>query len=279
MSDSSSPDQYLTLLHMCMLMSLQESRTGRNKNKTAVYSKGKLSATATSKKWNRLKIRCVQKYNLEAQFGLRAISLFPSSHDPNSSVDGSTASSGLLSPESASSPPLLSPTMGPLHVDNHNSHHKQQKSKLSSPESLTEDETRSKTQTPKRPSKGRNATNSEGDFEFSGVEKQSRLFRECMKGKSNAADGDKPKASNHILERISAEKEKYAVSPQRKKLLKKELPKAEVMRDFVESYKEKKGSMDLTRACRRMASHGMHMSVLLCKISVKCHMHVYIDPC
>ncbi len=75
--------------------------------------------------------------------------------------------------------------------------------------------------------------------------------------------GNDPLKTNQILERISADKDKYRGSTscsnfpyQKKKLLKRDLPKAEVMRDFVDSYKEKKGSVEMAGACRKMSSHG-----------------------
>ncbi len=201
MSDSSSPDQEMTLLHMAMLMSVNESRMGRNKNKLVVYPKDKLSASAVAKKWNRVKIRCVQKYNQDAQFGLRALSIFTDSRDPSST--------GMpLDIRTASSPGLLSP------------------SQAQASNSLT---------TPKQ-------------------EKQSRLFHDCMKGK--VKDSDDKVSSNCILERIAAEREKYSPSYQRKKLLKRELPKAEVIKDFIDSYKKRELSAELTGASRKLSSHG-----------------------
>lgn len=264
-SDSTSSDstQDMTLLHMSMLMSFQESRAGRNKNKTAIYSKDKLSASATSKKWNRVKIRCVQKYNQEAQFGLRSISLFTDSHDLSLSVAGKLDRGALLSPLSSSARHSSSPATPKL-----SDHHQRQRlfkcpslpsSEFQSSTTPKASEARpSKSQTPKRLYKDKSGDSVE-DFEFSGVEKQSRLFHECMKGKVNDTEGSKLKGSNQILERIATEKDKYQAAPlyQRKKLLKRELPKAEVMKDFVESYKEKKSSLELSGAARRMSSHGM----------------------
>ena len=111
------------------------------------------------------------------------------------------------------------------------------------------------------------------DFEFSGVEKQSRLFRNCMKGKpSTNDDHSSDKEANPILERIMKEREKYRQqSPSsdaatglytRKKLLKKDLPKADVSVDFMAGYREnKKKASELSSAWSRMASHGEYIIV------------------
>ena len=259
MSDSSKPEEEITLLPMVMLMSANESRMGRNKNKMARYSKEKLSASAVAKKWNRVKVRCVQKYILDVQFGLRMLSIFTESRDPSSSNSQFAGSGSLLSPPQGRS----------THKQETNYHHiihkypslptlEYQASQSVVNGGTTPQSSRKGVQMPRR-LKAKSDTK-EGlieDFEFSGVERQSRLFHNCMKGQVNESDDS---ASNRILERISAEKEKYrdSSSPlyQRKKLLKRELPKAEVMRDFVESYKERKYSADLNVASRKLSSHG-----------------------
>jgi len=76
------------------------------------------------------------------------------------------------------------------------------------------------------------------DFEFAGIEKQSRLFKNCVRGKESKTD------SNSILSKIRAEKEKYSEglfsSPtyQTTKRLKKEIPKVDTMKDYVDSFKK-----------------------------------------
>ena len=126
--------------------------------------------------------------------------------------------------------------------------------------------------TSKRPLREKNSQEheleKEEDFEFSGLEKQSRLFRNCLKGKpSTNNDRLSEKEPNPILERIITEREKYSESSttgsyQRRKLLKRELPKAGVSVDFTAGYKEssskakKKAGSELSGAWRRMACHG-----------------------
>ena len=268
--DPSCPDQEVTLLPVSTLMSVQESRTGRNKNKTALYTKDKLSGSATSKKWNQIKIRCIQKYNLDAQFGLRSISFFTDSRDPASGVTDRTLASSLASRPSVMTPSASTPKQETPPSDQQR--HKYPSLPSSAPVVTSnlsrigpslKDKAKLKPQTPNRP-KSQHVVRSEGeeDYEFSGIEKQSRLFHGCV-GQKSDEKSDVVKGSNQILEKISAEKEKYrkALEPQyqRKKLLKKDLPKAEAltMRDFVESYKESKSSAELAGACRKLSSHGI----------------------
>lgn len=264
-SDSSYPDQCVTLLPVSMLMTSVESRSGRNKNKVAIYCKDKFSATATRRKWNRVSIRCVQKYNRESQFGLRAVSFFAESHDPDSIVTGRAITSPMPHRPVMTTPPssvLVSKPKQELSQSKHPRH--------SSSLSLTPKSSRSDGATPKQegrlkwtPSRLNGAKNEDSvkDYEFSGVERQSRLFNSCMQQKPDDSDG-MIKGSNQILDRISAEKEKYrdVLSPlcSQKKLLKRELPKAEVMKDFVKSYKDRKVTTELAGACRKMSSHGRY---------------------
>ena len=242
-SNSESPDQHITILHMSMLMTPNESRTGRNKNKIAFYCEDKLSASAILKKWNRVKIICVQKYNQEAQFGLRSVSFFGNSHDHNAIPAIDTPS-----------PSHFITSSTPLSVSRKRIHpwHKYPSSEHK------EDLETTIIRTPKRPLKNKKQTNpSLEDFEFSGVENQSRLFHDCLRGKPKEPKG------NQILERITADREKYQKSNEtlescvyRKKLLKRDLHKAEA-KDFMESYKERKGNTEMTTACHIMSSHGI----------------------
>ena len=279
-SSSSSPAQEVTLLHTSMLMSFQESRSGRNRNKTAIYGRDKLSASAASSKWNRVKIRCVQKYNTDTQFGLRSVAVYPDSHDPSlpRQPSGGVATSPLLSPPSSSSArhsSLSTPKQGATPGERNTCHFKYpslptlespSSSRVSpkDPASKSQTPASSKSQTPKRRSKDLHARdeNPDDDFEFSGIENQSRLFHDCIRGKlDDSTEGEKSRGQNRILEKIVAEKDKYqevVASPayKRRKLLRKELPKTDVMRDFVESYKDTKKSVELTGAARRLSSHG-----------------------
>lgn len=287
MSDSATPDSHVTLLHMCMLMSLQEARMGRNKTKVVFYGKEKLSSSATSRKWNRVKIHCVQKYNHEDQFGLRSFSLFSDGHV----LGDQELSSALLSPTQRITSPssLSSPSSTPPELSGSRRkedgwsdlqhHHKLPPSSDSlivsarvggaNARGMREHVT-SNSSTPKKRSlrtqnKKSDLPSNQEEFEFSGLERQSRLFRDCMRGKPEDSESTSSCGSrkpNKILSKISADKEKYRESSgtlyPRKKLLKKDLPKAELMRDFVDSYKEKevKKSSEMAGAFRIMSSHG-----------------------
>lgn len=248
-------------------MSSQESRSGRNKNKTAVYGREKLSAAATARKWNRVKIRCIQKYNREAQFGLRTISFFTETRDPG--TDRAMISPLLRQPVMTTPPAVTTPKQEPSQSNQHRHRYPSLPSIPVNPQSsgATPSEDRPKlTPSRHRDKQGAKLEEFVEDYEFSGVERQSRLFRSCMRGKSDQPE-DTVVGSNQILDRVSAEKEKYrdVLSPSypRKRLLKRELPKAETMRDFLESYKERKTSVEMSGAWRKMASHGMCGDVLL----------------
>lgn len=301
MSDTNGgPDQTdVTLLHMSMLMTYQESRTGRNRNKMAVYGRDKLAASATCRKWNRVKIRCVQKHDLKTQFGLRSIAFFADSHT-NPELEATLERGRITSPR------LCRPSMAltanksetPRHEQTQGTSKQQQQQQQQKLPSLPSSSSlsphvsrnegaapgngglaqdggvapksdRAKGQTARRqPSSTKSETtgaDTDTDFEFSGVEKQSRLFRDCLRKPEGSEDkaATPPTGSNPILERISADREKYEerlLSPlyPRKRLLRRELSRAEGKRDFAESYRDSKDttSRELTGACRRMSSHG-----------------------
>ena len=275
MGNSESPDDYITLLPSSMLMTIPDSKAGRSKTKTKTFtSKDKLSGAAVGKKWNRLKIRCVQKHSKE-QFGLQYITF---SNDMGGYRGSPLVSGGLeitlpshhhlLTPPQLTTPqrtsiatPKSEPTINRPRLPS------LQKS-LTPAKTIIRSEAPLKT--PKRPLQEKNGQEhelEEEDFEFSGLEKQSRLFRNCLKGKpSTNSDHSSEKEPNPILERIITEREKYSESSstglyQRRKLLKRELPKAAVSVDFTAGYKEsseakKKAGGELSGAWRRMACHG-----------------------
>ena len=107
----------------------------------------------------------------------------------------------------------------------------------------------------------------EEEFEFSGVERQSRLFRNALKGESS-------QKSNPILEKIVSEREKYRKQSEalsdipsynRKKLLLKELPKVEGGIDFAASYEKGTNSnKDVAAAFSRISAHGEWLSHIHC---------------
>ena len=252
---------FIALLPSSMLMSVSDSRAKRNRTKTVSYGKDKLSLTALSKKWNRIKIICQQPYNRTEQFGLQYVAIYseaniPQSPSPHLLTPPQTPKL-LLSPLAAPSPSTPShnssgslgklPTLTRLNYG---------KGNLRSPSTPS---TKSG-ETPKRPSKGKeNAAVKEEEFEFSGVERQSRLFQNALKGNSS-------QKSNPILEKIVSEREKYKKQSgaladiptyNRKKLLLKELPKVEGNIDFAASYEKGTGSnKDVAAAFSRISAHG-----------------------
>lgn len=287
MSDSESPESYVTLLHMCMLMSLQEARMGRNKTKVVSYGREKLSTSATTRKWNLVKIHCVQKYNHEDQFGLRSFSLFSDGHSlgeqgPIPALP-SPSQRVMSSPSSSSSTPQQLPESkqkeGQIDPQHHHKLPSSSDSLLVSAKvgaanarGMREHVSSDSSTPPKRLLRTRNKESDHPsdheDFEFSGLERQSRLFRNCMQGtpedtestSSSGTSSSGQRRPNNILSKVTANKEKYRESGglyPRKKLLKKELPKADLMRDFVDSYKEEKKSSEMAGAFRIMAAHGM----------------------
>ena len=291
-----------------MLMTIPDSKAGRSRTKTKTFtSKDKLSSAAVGKKWNRVKIKCVQKHSQD-QFGLQYITFsndVGGYRDPPSSVSGTRGTSSVATPSSSHhhllTPPQLiaprrttmaTPKSEPIAINRPRLPSLQ---KSSTPATATRSEAPLKT--PKRPLRERNSQEreleEEVDFEFSGVEKQSRLFRNCLKGKpSTTSDHVSDKEPNPILERIISEREKYSDSSstglyQRRKLLKKELPKAAVTVDFTAGYKEsssevkKKAAagMELSSAWRRMASHGKRNSLTQVYTCMQCFIYCLLIHC
>ena len=258
-----------------MLMTIPDSKAGRSRTKVKVFtSKDKLSGAAVGKKWNRVKIKCLQRHNSD-QFGLQFIT-FSSDVGHHDSAGGSVT--GVGTPSRGHSHLLTPPQLiSKGHtLTTPKSEPQMFRSKLpvllktSTPAAVVRS-----TKTPKRPLKERNSQEREtgDDFEFSGVEKQSRLFRNCMKGKSSTTgDHTSDREPNPILDRIMTEREKYTSSPpgalyQRKKLLKRDLPKAAAAKvDFAASYRDsggggKKKGGELSCAWSKMSSHGEQVNV------------------
>ena len=234
-----------------MMMSPADSKAGRSKTKNKTFPKERLSATAVSKKWNIVKIKCVQMYNPEAQFGLQYIAIYTESHDPRTPS----------APVSSSTNHLLTPPHTPITPHTKHSYH--QSPSLSTPKLTPKTEKTSKRTS--KLNKGR-ISDKNDDFEFSGLEKQSRLFRNCVRGKSS-----KEQQTNPILERVQNKFQKESTTSlsedgpfyERKKLLKTELPKAESAVDFMSGYNSKKQDFNVTTAFGRMASHGMCVCVCM----------------
>ena len=98
--------------------------------------------------------------------------------------------------------------------------------------------------------------------EFTGVELQSRLLHNALRG---IPHNDRvEKETNPILLRIMAEREKYRAphpaprrqTPEKIKLLDKQLPTSDLKTDFALSYQKTNDSSALKSAMARMAAHG-----------------------
>lgn len=249
------PDSdWLTLLPSCMLMTVQDSRAGRNKTTTLSCTRDRFSATAANQKWSYIKIVCRQPYNAVAQFGLQYVSFYSEYSGPRSPVTTHFT-------PSPSHPHRPTP-----HHSTHMSGgtpHRTTKHKLPSLPSVTpckQGDPNSKpphlksSKGPKRPL--REANTKEGG-KFSGVEKQSRLLKNALKGPK----GSSP--SNPILERITSEREKLKQEKnfeslyEKKQLLLKALPKALGKTDFTAGYgKSPKTSSEISAAFRKISCHG-----------------------
>ena len=269
-SASSDSEEYITLLPQSTLMTVPDSRRGKNKTRSVTYGREKLSSAAATKKWNRVKIKCRQPYNLSDQFGLQLVTFFSDTSDSSShTLLTSPHTPRLLSPTTPSTPKLESHSFDTT-PESENLYTRQKKRLPTHPTfkspmaSSTKGDQIAKTLTPKRPLKNRSNDDHE-DFEFSGIEKQSRLFQNALRGNSSNNCSER---TNPILEKIVSEREKYKSSKysgesamcdtyQRRKLLKKELPKAETSTDFAASYdKSKSKHAEVAVAMNKFYANG-----------------------
>jgi len=252
----------MTLLPQSTLMTVPDSRRGRNKTRSMTYRRDKLSSAAMTKKWNRVKLRCRQPFNLTDQFGLQFVAISSDIADSSSVVLTPPHTPRLLSPSTPSTPTLSTSTSTTPESENMIARHGKRFPTLpniKSPAVSSDKNDQVKVSTPKRPLR----ENSNIDFEFSGVEKQSRLFRNALRGTPSDTCSEKV---NPILEKIMSEREKYRKSSselamcdtyERKKLLKKDLPKAETNVDFAASYdKSKSKHKDVAIAMSKVYAHG-----------------------
>ena len=243
-SASSDSEEYITLLPQSTLMTVPDSRRGKNKTRSVTYGREKLSNAATTKKWNRVKIKCRQPYNLSDQFGLQFVAFFSDLSDSSShTLLTSPHTPRLLSPPTPSTPSHPSSTDDTPESEKLNARQRKRLPTWPTFKSPMASSTKGdQVLTPKRPLKNHGNDDNE-DFEFSGIEKQSRLFQNALRGNPSS------EKANPILEKIMSEREKYKSSRhsgesatcdtyQRRKLLKKELPKAEASTDFAASYDE-----------------------------------------
>ncbi|CAI8023469.1 DNA repair protein XRCC1, partial [Geodia barretti] len=101
-ASESSTTEWLTLLPSCMLMTVPDSRAGRNKTSSIVCSRDRFSATTAGLKWSFLKIICRQPYNLTSQFGLQHVTFY--SDTPSTPLTPSPSPSLLSHPDPSHSP-------------------------------------------------------------------------------------------------------------------------------------------------------------------------------
>lgn len=231
-------------------MSIPDSRAGRSKANTVRYGKERLSLTAMSRKWNIVKVICCQKYNSTEQFGLQRISFFNDVCTPKTPNSNSSVNQILTSPPSSNNTPHRVPVL----PGSRNSSLRRVRSSSENAQTATKI-------TPKQPPRkhGLNEVSGlgEDDNEFLGVELQSRLYKNCMRGKSSTATlSDSNNEPNQFLNRIATPPS--VCSYQRTKLLKKELPKAKGLLDFTQTYKceETKSSPSIGGAFNRLAACG-----------------------
>lgn len=265
-SSELAPEDYITLLPQSSLRSVTESKMGRNRTKLASYRAEKLSTAAANQKWNRVRLVCRQPFHLTEQFGLQFVALHSQTFDR-----GSPASQLLTPPQTPTSllspPPLKGNSNGdmarPLAKLPHLPSNGLTKSTPTSSAKLSSQQQK----TPRRPLRDRANSNEEEEFEFTGVERQSRLFQNALRGKTS---GSKPEESNPILQKVISERKKYAQAGmprqesasleshyQRRKLLVKTLPKATGHSDFAASYEKGASSaMDVVGAFNRIAQFG-----------------------
>lgn len=276
----------VTLLPQSAMMSAKDSKAGRNKSRTARFTKERLSATAAVQKWNRVRVVCRQPFNLTDQFGLSHIVIFSQAvasnelsiqSAPNTpSISSRSLAFGSPSSPASTSSAVLSPST-PNHSapiltphDLNNSAHSSQSLKVHSksephgqnPVTPKRPVARSQTSSPSTVKTSRRAVRDGSPLsEFTGVEAQSRLLHNALRG---IPHNDLEKETNPILLRIMAEREKYRTpppvprprTPERRKVLDKELPKSQLKTDFALSYQTTSDSAELRRALARMAAHG-----------------------
>lgn len=267
--------EFVTLLPQSALMSVSDCKAGRNKSKTVRYTKQRLSATAVTQKWNRVKVVCRQPFNLTEQFGLAYIGIFSQPVATSEPSESPSSDSSVVSPKSTAlglfsstgnSSPALQSALTPKHPVTILSPHDLNNSAAHSIEPSKSPAT------PRRPVGGdpnrttvkssrRTVRDGSPLSEFTGVESQSRLLHNALRGIPHNDHFEKE--TNPILLRIMAEREKYRPSPaaprpqppSRRKLLDRDLPVVEPKNDFALSYQTKNDAVDLQRALAKMAAH------------------------
>ena len=232
----------------------------------------RLSKAATDKKWRYIKIQCLQPYLPQKPYGLRYIKLFQTSQNLQGPETGSPSLCGRSPLNSLLSPIKNLPKFNtPQHLRTHSA---------SSPQSLLKRGSTSAPlpplRTPKLPAlsiRGRGGDVADGngsatpkrprkeqvpleedsqEFEFAGLENQSRLLKGTLKGNNKELVD-----ANPILSRIAStkkEKEEEEVggaSYVRRRLLTKELNNVDNSGvDFISSYDDKVASLERSKTSR-----------------------------
>lgn len=210
------------------------------------------------KKWRYIKIQCLQPYLPQKPYGLRFIKLFQ--NQTSVPETGSLSLSTTLSPRDN----LLRFSTPQHNMKMHSTppSGRLKRTSASAPQRTPKlpslsvqkrgGESPSNSVTPKRPRQDRGSEYSE-EFEFAGLENQSRLLRNTLKG-NNKELAD----SNSILSRIAADAEKEKreekeVEPYpRRRLLTRELNKRTDNSgiDYLSSYNEKTASLERSKTNR-----------------------------
>ena len=269
---------FVTLLPQSTLMSVPDSRAGKNKSRTARFMNEKLSSVAAFQKWNRVRVVCSQPFNVTEQFGLSQIMVFsqvvksdeslppapdtPSTSSKSLALDSpsSSASTSLAIP-SPSTPNQRTSVLSPLNMSAHPLK-VLNKSELQDHHPVTPKH-RGQASSADTVGSSRRAVREGSPLnEFTGLEAQSsRLYHNAVR---ESPHNNLEKETNPILLRLMAEREKYRKlppvprpkTPERRKLLDYDLPKCTRKTDFILSYLNPSGCAEFSRAMARMAAHG-----------------------
>ena len=227
-----------------MLMTVPDSRAGRNKTSSIVCSRDRFSATTAGLKWSFLKIICRQPYNLTSQFGLQHVTFY--SDTPSTPLTPSPSPSLLSHPD-----PSHSPKDTPDYANRHRL------------PSLPSSATPCKPGDPhssKTPHRKGNFKQPLGDSntseEFSGLERQSRLLRNALKGPREPSDKMNPILERAVEEEGKQKEKRFEELYQKRKLLVAELNKAQGKSDFADGYGKTPSSVEMTAAFRKISRHG-----------------------
>lgn len=265
-----SSSEWLTLLPSCMLMTVHDSRAGRNKTSTLTCAKERFSATAAHLKWSRIKLICRQPYNTTTQFGLQHVAFF--------TERGSLG--GPVSPQVSQSPhhQLSSPSPTESTHQQVNTRHRLPSLPSSGPFKQRDPNSKPPRNKFKRPLRDANDNNESCSAEFTGVERQSRLLNNALKSPEGESHG------NPILERVAREREKvrqevrFEACYQKRRLLVRELCKAEGKTDFATGFdKSSSKSVEMSAAIRKISRHGglhIHVDTLTYHTHTLTHTHI-----